>query len=425
MRWNLERVQAVLSDLAAENPFACEALLSISKVQFSKRTPTLSVSIRRRPVLSINSDFLEQHVLTEMDLRTLFLHEFLHVLLNHTLRYKVNTPLLNLALDSIINSIIHRFFGTEYSDFFCRYYSTDGAMALLRPAAYTSIAPELRTVHGQVYRGEISADEVHELLEFLLGASLDLKGIEFLGGHDFDQLVSDKNKKILDSILQRINGVGIWNKYSLPGIGTELTGLSIKRNSPANLRWKKAMEGKLILWLTLADKPQYQGEGFVNHPMLNPADRSAYFRFLFGHCLPLYQHPSNIKPQHKTLVVYLDVSASMNQEIQALAALLRVLKSRYPIELYAFSDSVVPAFWNGKELKTQTSQGTNLDCVVTHFNSIRGSKALVVTDGYLPTPFSCINLKELPLFFVISSGGSTQFVQNVNLPYYQLTPLPQ
>ena len=86
---------------------------------------------------------------------------------------------------------------------------------------------------------------------------------------------------------------------------------------------------------------------------------------------------------------------------------------------------MVPAFWNGKELKTQTSQGTNLDCVVTHFNSIRGSKALVVTDGYLPTPFSCINLKELPLFFVISSGGSTQFVQNVNLPYYQLTPLPQ
>jgi hypothetical protein len=155
------------------------------------------VSIRRRPVLSINSDFLEQHVLTEMDLRTLFLHEFLHVLLNHTLRYKVNTPLLNLALDSIINSIIHRFFGTEYSDFFCRYYSTDGAMALLRPAQFVSIPTELRAVHGQVYRGEISADEVHELLEFLLGASLDLKGIEFLGGHDFNQPVSEKNKKIL------------------------------------------------------------------------------------------------------------------------------------------------------------------------------------------------------------------------------------
>ena len=425
MRWNLERVQAVLSDLAAENPFACEALLSISKVQFSKRTPTLSVSIRRRPVLSINSDFLEQHVLTEMDLRTLFLHEFLHVLLNHTLRYKVNTPLLNLALDSIINSIIHRFFGTEYSDFFCRYYSTDGAMALLRPAQFVSIPAELRAVHGQVYRGEISADEVHELLEFLLGASLDLKGIEFLGGHDFNQPVSEKNKKILDSILLRNNGVGIWNKSTLPGVGFERTDLSIKRNSPANLRWKKSLEGKLKSWLTLADKPQNKSEGTVNHPMLNPADRLAYFRFLFGSCLPLFEHPSNTTHQRKSVVVYLDVSGSMNAEIQALAALLRVLKSRYPIELYAFSDSVVPATWKGQELRTQTSYGTNLDCVVSHFKSIRRSKALLVTDGYLPAPFSCINWKELPLFFVISSGGSTQFVQNLNLPYYQLTPLPQ
>lgn len=425
MRWNLERVQAVLSDLAAENPFACEALLSISSVKFSKRTSSLSVSIRRRPVLSINSDFLEQHVLSEIDLRALFLHEFLHVLLNHTIRYKVNTPLLNLALDSIINSIIHRFFGKEYSDFFCRYYTTDGPMVLLRPADYVDIPQQLRTVHGKVYKGEISADEIYELLEFLLAESIDLKGIHFLGGHDFDAPVSHDNKKILNSILLRINGVGIWNKSSVPGIGTEETKFSIKRNSPANLRWKKALQTKLISWLTLTEKPQNPSVGMLNHPMINPGDRSAYFRFLFGNCLPMYQHPTQLPRSRKTLVVYLDVSYSMNNEIQALAALLRSLTARYPIELYSFSDSVAPARWKGNVLKTKTSGGTNLDCVVSHFISIRRSKALVVTDGYLSAPNSYIDWRELPLFFVLSSTGSAQFIQKFNLPYYQLTPIPE
>jgi len=108
MVWNNERVLAVLADLISENPFACQALLSISTIQFNTETPTLSVSLQAKPVLSINPDFLAAHVETEEELKALFLHEFLHVLLNHTLRYSENSYLLNLALDAIINSIIHR-----------------------------------------------------------------------------------------------------------------------------------------------------------------------------------------------------------------------------------------------------------------------------------------------------------------------------
>lgn len=131
--WTKEYIEHVMADLMAENTLACRALFRITEMRFTGDVETLAVSISDRSVLHINPDFLDEYAQSEQDIKTLLMHEFLHVLLNHTLKYKRNTPLLNVALDAVINSMIHRMMGEDYSSFFDWFYQGDGLEALLRP----------------------------------------------------------------------------------------------------------------------------------------------------------------------------------------------------------------------------------------------------------------------------------------------------
>lgn len=135
VQWTKQYIHDVMMELAEENVLACKALLQITEVRLSDEVETLSVSIGAQSVLKVNVGFLNEHATTETDVKTLLMHEFLHILLNHTRKYKKNTILLNIALDSVINSVIHHMLGSEYSDFFDRFYDGDGIDALLRPSA--------------------------------------------------------------------------------------------------------------------------------------------------------------------------------------------------------------------------------------------------------------------------------------------------
>ena len=67
-------------------------------------------------------------------MKAVICHEFLHVLLRHTERTSPLTPPEHLALDAVINAIIHRELGKDYSDFMRLFYANvTGAYRLLRP----------------------------------------------------------------------------------------------------------------------------------------------------------------------------------------------------------------------------------------------------------------------------------------------------
>ena len=64
--------------------------------------------------VSLVRPFIEQYDIAEEEhVKAVLLHEFLHVLLNHTGEYEVANPAVNLALDAVINHIIHRSCGPE------------------------------------------------------------------------------------------------------------------------------------------------------------------------------------------------------------------------------------------------------------------------------------------------------------------------
>ncbi|MBK9705067.1 MAG: hypothetical protein IPO75_17415 [Betaproteobacteria bacterium] len=131
---NPTRFRGLLAELIDENPFAIRAVLRILGIEFTTCVPTLAMTCEERPRLLVNLDFVTEHCRSDAEVKALLCHEFLHVLLRHTEARKPFTPARHLALDAVINAIIHREHGPEYTALMSRYYAdAPGLDKLLRP----------------------------------------------------------------------------------------------------------------------------------------------------------------------------------------------------------------------------------------------------------------------------------------------------
>ncbi|MEX1118531.1 MAG: hypothetical protein WEB60_07025, partial [Terrimicrobiaceae bacterium] len=197
--------RALLHETMDDNPLCCRAVLSICKVEFTNKVPTLCVSLKRPSTLSVNLQFVSENCSTEPQVKALIIHEFLHILLGHTTRFKRMTPALNIALDAVINAIIHRKLGSEYSRIMTNYYSDSvGAVRLLRPISEIehqrfwdfcrradlgkSEQDEfaLLKLHNAIYDGSLVSDDVLDLVRQMKSDAADdlLKsGKVLIGGH--------------------------------------------------------------------------------------------------------------------------------------------------------------------------------------------------------------------------------------------------
>jgi len=131
---NAMQVRALMHELMDENPFAIRAVLKILVVEFTDAVPTLAVTNEPQPRLLINLKFIDQHCRTEEHVKALLCHEFLHVLLRHTDEPGAPSKARHLALDAVINAIIHRQLGETYSSLMSSYYGqARGLATMLRP----------------------------------------------------------------------------------------------------------------------------------------------------------------------------------------------------------------------------------------------------------------------------------------------------
>src|SRR5688572_17411693 len=130
---NARDFHSIYRELIEENPLAIRAVLKVLRVEFTDSVPTLAVTCEARPRLLVNLAFVRAHCRTEQHVKALICHEFLHVLLRHTERFTSLTEPEHLAVDAVINAIIHRSLGTDYSGMMSSYYAdARGAARLLR-----------------------------------------------------------------------------------------------------------------------------------------------------------------------------------------------------------------------------------------------------------------------------------------------------
>jgi len=444
MQINQEYFRSILQETIDENPLACRAVLSICRVEFTKRVETLSVSLGRPSVLNVNLGFLQKHCRTEKHVKAVLIHEFLHILLGHTLKFKKMNTTLNVALDAVINAIIHRKLGTDYSSMMGDYYrEATGLLRLLRPMGDEErrdvnianinkrVVDPLVQLHASLYNGKALADDV-----FSIARSLDEEDLKLflsgrpilLGDHDreseqFDGLEPGEGRRLRQA-LAVLDASGIFHNPD----GTKpqiLSRMPVQKRVP--LPWRKQTLPVLRRLLVPDPRSRLTLPQTRTHlaPVLNTSDRRGTLRALWSPLIPEIAWDTAHQQPAGSVQIYLDVSGSMNSFLDALIALLSGFSSHIRQPLWAFSTQVHPARIVGGELQTSTTGGTMLGCVYQHIRQTRPAKALIVTDGFVDDSSAGACPRELCTIEAIipHDGHDTILVNQHKIPTTRLSKL--
>lgn len=460
------RFRSLVMELIDENPLAIRPVLKILGIEFTSFVPTLAVSCTERPVLLVNLDFVNAHCRTDAHVKALICHEFLHVLLRHTDDLRPLTPAYHLAADAVINAIIHRQFGETYSSMMANYYahSTD-LRKLLRPMndeerrhVFDDDLPTWAKAWHELYAGRLVADDIETLADTLFRTpptvghwrggthpfTLSLPGAakpedalteSLLGNHDGRHPGHSTHtplppllRQAIEAALRQMNGDGIWRAPKSRGAGTNPYEAIVHAADSPIFAWQRATLALLKRYALPDPRARILRDDPFDYriPVLSPGDRRAFLRSLWDPFLPEANWHGHRRRPEGTTQVYLDVSGSMNAEMPHIVALLAQLGARIRRPLWAFSDEVVPAQIVQGQLRTQTSGGTSMGCVLEHLALTRPAAAIVLTDGYIePLPQALLaTVADIRIHVLVTRDGNPERVAMAGLPYTQLERLP-
>ena len=446
---NAIEIRGLLGELVDENPFEVRAVLRILTVEFTDSVPTLAVTNEEKPRLLINLGFVREHCRTPEQVKAVLCHEFLHVLLRHTSLQGPLTPARHLALDAVINAIIHRQLGEKYSSLMAGYYrEAKGLMQLLRPmtqdewsrywvrARGAGGAPRWWRAWAGLYQGTVLADDIEELAKDLAtqgggGATVGEGGFgepdigSLLGNHADDAPLSEALEAALERAGREMNGGGVWRAA---GPGANPYQLLVNPKRAAIAEWKARTLAVLRRHLEpAAGAARAPVAVRARLPVLSPSDRRAFLRATWSPFLPEAEWAATAMKPEGRAQVYLDVSGSMNAEMPLIVALLGQLSRWIRRPFWAFSTEVVPAVIEGGVLKAGTSGGTSLECVLAHVAETRPACAVIVTDGYIEAirKKRVAALGHTRLHAIVTRDGNPSALQAAGIPYSQLGRLPE
>lgn len=440
---------SIYQELIEENPLAIRAVLKVLHVEFTDAVPTLAVTCEDRPRLLVNLGFVREHCHTDAHVKAVICHEFLHVLLRHTERFTILTPAEHLALDAVINAIIHRTLGPDYSGMMSRYYGEERGIAkLLRPptvkeqegirsAGWGSGRARDRQVQvawGGLYAGTLVADDIRDLAREHLTRKTRPTAV-LIGNHvaldrgsspgpDTSLVLSDA----LDATLKAMNGSGVFRSPTGRGVGADAYRNEVRGADTAVGRWRRETYAVLRRHLlpdprSIAREPSPRS---FTLPVLSPGDRRAALRSLWSPFLPDARWETEHTARAGSAHVYLDVSGSMNAEMPLIVALLGRLTPYIRRPFWAFSNVVAPACIKQGRLIADTTGGTSMGCVLAHVARTRPKAAIVVTDGYIESiaRAQVAATAGTRLHVILTRDGSATEFRHAGLPYTQLSRLP-
>lgn len=452
MRLTEDHFRNLVLELVDENPIAIRAVLKILETRFTDTVETLAVTLEERPALLVNLGFLQKNCQTDDHVKACIVHEFLHVLLGHTERFKRMSHVQNVALDAVINSIVHRTLGESYSGFFALYYQKqEGLGAILRPPAHGDHPfCDWRSQHGikycgrsfpccqklgklgkawlALYRGELVSDDILDLAKDLEPAPLK-EGRVLIGNHDgVGEPISGALAEALEEAMKQMNGDGIWRSPKDRGVGAPEYRPIFNMEDGEMRRWR-AETMRALLRCLVSDRSsalREQVAATYSIPVLSPRDRRAFLRSMWSPVLPDSLWSSHAERPLGSAHVYLDVSGSMNAEMPSIIALLNQLRRAIRMPFWAFSTEVRPATIKNGQLLTETTGGTSMNCVLRHLAKTRPACAVVVTDGYIEKVDRKLlaSTAGIRLQAVVTRDGSPSELEKAKIDCIQLGRLP-
>ena len=414
---NVDQVLAGILSMPGMHTRALDALLTVSRVEWSLEITTACIECVERPVLRLNPDFVARWCHTPERLTMLVLHELAHVMLGHTRLFPRPTVLHNIAFDAIVNrtvlamlegsgAVVHR-----YAALLTDLYTADTSPEfLLRPPpgwpgqpawrASLRLPAALRRVHAQLYgSGGAHAGMLTvtygEIMEALRSTKHDDDAdVELLGAHGATPAEREAMNGTRDSHVADVLDTGFDAlRGLLPGAGVELARSHIRHAAR-----EPALERALRVLLRRAvHRDGASGAQLTWEPrdvtvVHRLHDRRAACRV---HAASLLGAPAPMlfagrvlerKPAPRGLLIYVDVSGSMDRLLPALRRALRTLRNEIRPRLFWFSTTVIAARPGDlEEGRVPTTGGTSVTAVLQHImNKVAaGVPVVVLTDGHL------------------------------------------
>ena len=225
-----------------------------------------------------------------------------------------------------------------------------------------------------------------------------------------------------------MNGSGIWRApRSRGGGGNPYEALFTGKDEPMR-RWQRRTMAILRAHVMPDRHSRARRNAMYDHrvPVLSPSDRRAFVKSLWLPFLPDSAWQSEAPRREGTTQVYLDVSGSMNAEMPQIIALLSRLSNYIRRPFWAFSTTLAAAVIEGGQLKTSTSGGTSMGCVLEHLATTKPNAAVVLTDGYIERldPALVKRVAGTRVHVLVTRDGSAAQLCRAGLAYTQLDKVP-
>ena len=145
-------------------------------------------------------------------------------------------------------------------------------------------------------------------------------------------------------------------------------------------------------------------------------------RYKYSGMVPLSKNESIGRVESQQASIYLDVSGSMNEEINDLISLLHFFKPYIKMPFYVFSGEVAEATFKNGRLEYKTSYGTSIEPVFEHISKNKIQNCMIVSDGYIEkiTDAMTCGLRKEKIHVLISSNGNPVKFKEGGIAYSQL-----
>jgi hypothetical protein len=250
-----------------------------------------------------------------------------------------------------------------------------------------------------------------------------------LGSHDtFGDALPAALEEALARTLQEMNGSGIWRAPRSRGVGANPYEALVNAKDEPMRRWQRRTMAILRAHVT-PDRHSRALRNSANDyriPVLSPSDRRAFMKSLWLPFLPDSAWQGEAPRRDGTTQIYLDVSGSMNAEMPQIITLLGRLSRHIRRPFWAFSTLVAPAVIESGQLKTNTSGGTSMGCVLEHLAATKPQSAVVVTDGYIERldPALVKRAAATRMHVLLTRDGGAAELKRAGLAYTQLDKVP-
>lgn len=367
-----------------------------------------TIAISKTQTLYYNPNFIKENIKSEEHLFTILMHEIFHPLFGH---FNIEgDKLSNVAQDAFINSALYHMFPDETNrcSLMQEFYPKTGIEGLLRPNS------DLRfTRYGTVYRllyedyNNVSSSEVMEILEQTVDKNSG--NITLFGNHgerldDGDnEIQAEINAKVSEELKSRLG--------SKPGMSSSIVNalievLNVHITLKTDVLKKFAVKR---MWDSFLDKNEQKHITRSPFP-INPS-RTDIFMMMLGYDVLFYNNIVTECLPEKTgkINVYLDVSGSVESELNKIIGLMRNIKSKIN-KIFLFSNHCVES-----DIETVakggiiTTYGTSFDCVAKSILDNNIEKALIFTDGYAYLDYNYPKLlkeKKVSLMVVLFCNGT-------------------